>query len=185
MVNFANKLQHQIRGWFPKAPNMPTAENLPTSNLVKKRMFFPVAGGILTVVGSFAVLFMGLLQLIPFTAYSYFTITQYLFNNSIPFFSNITVFPTLFVALVSIFCFAFSFKAGKFAMKRQRFRFSVAGPILLLLAVSATMLLIGLTTPVSVIPTLRFELPVAVLSIVGLIFVRVSRKEFTQYGGNC
>ena len=173
-MNHKRYLRNHIRGWLPKTPNNPRVADLPQAAcLEQKRTFLPALGGLLTIVGSFAVFFMGIFEFIPFISYCYFKITDFQFNN------NPYVFQTSFVALVSVFCFIISFKAGTFAMQRQRYRLSIVGPMLVLLAGSMTMVLIGLTEPSSLIPSLKFALPVAILSILGLVFLKISKKEFT------
>jgi hypothetical protein len=172
-MNLKKSLESRIHGWLPKAPSLPTVENAPLQSAPQKQTFLPAAGGIVTIISGFAIFFISLFELIPFITYCYFTITGFQFNN------NPYVFQTLSVGLVGVFCFTVNLKAASLAAKRERYGFSVAGPILLLLAGVLTMLLIGLTGPVSLISYLRFGLPVATLSLLSLVFIVASRKEFT------
>ncbi len=175
-MNIKKSLELRIRGWLPKSPNSPTVENAPfQSYAAQKRTFLPVAGGILALMSGFAIFFISLFELIPFVTYCYFTVARFQFNN------NPYVFQTLAVGLLGVFSFAANLKATSFASKRERFRLSVAGPSLLLLAGVVTMILIGLTEPNSLVSYMRFGLPVATLSLLGLVFIVASKKEFTPH----
>jgi len=171
-VKSLKQLSGCIHGWLPKTPSNPVASDLPsTADLTPKRTFLPVAGGILTIIGSFAVFFMGLFEVMPFAI----SIASYLVGNN---FRGSYVFELLPFGIFSIFCFVIGLKAGTFATERQRYKFSIIGSVLVILASLMTILLTWLTIPVSLVSYLKFGLPTLAISIAGLATVEHSRKEF-------
>jgi hypothetical protein len=170
-MNVKKSLESRIRGWLPQEPYIPKSNS---SILAQKHTFFPIAAGLLSTIASFAIFFIGVLQLMPFMAYLISKIT----GSS--YFYNPNILEILLLGIVNVACFIFGMKAGMFAMGRKRYAFSIAGPILVFLANAITMAFIGLTQPHSLISSLTFALPIAVTSMLSIAFVRISRNEFTQ-----
>ncbi len=166
---------NKIKAWFSKEPNLPKIENVPIESYsLQKRKLLSTTGRVLALISGFAIFFISLFEIIPFITFCYFRVTSFQFNN------NPYVFQTLTVGVVGISCFAVNLQAGSFAAKRERFRFSVAVPILLLFAGVLTMLFIELTEPTSLMSYMQFGLPVTTLLVVSVVFIVASRKEFVQ-----
>ena len=169
------KMQKIIHGWLPKAPNTPIAENLTElAGLTRKRTFLLAIGAILTIIGSFAVLFIGMLQVMPSITWFILYITHNAFKGA-------DAFEILPFGLLNISSFIISLKAGTLAIGRRRYKFAVAGPIFLLFANLMTALLVWATIPISLMSYLNFGLPVSVISIISLISLSLSKKEFRDY----
>jgi hypothetical protein len=167
-------LESRIRGWLPKNPNAPRNESFSRSCLEQKQTILPIAGSLLTIIGSFAVFFIGIFQILPFSFYVTSLITRSSFID--PF-----VLVTFPFGMFNIICFIIGLKAGTYSKERQSFKFSVVGSFLVLLAMLMTVMLVWITTPMSVISYLRFGLPVAVISTLGFISIVSSQKEFQRY----
>jgi len=168
-------LQEIIRGWLPKEPNIPKATHLPLdSRLAQKQTLLPVSGGVLTILGSFAIFFMGLFEVMPFAFYIISIVTRANFN--VP-----NVLMEFAFGCVNICCFIIAFKSGTLAIERKRYKVSVAGPILLSTALIMTTILTILTVPFPLAPAVSFGLPLATLCMLSLTLIGFSRKEFEQH----
>jgi hypothetical protein len=132
-----------------------------------KRTGFPIAGGILTIVGSCIAAFIGILMLI---ASAFQSNAYYYYYNPYPYY--------LFIGIFGILGFAFGLTAGIFSLKRRHFAFSIIGISLLLLSGFVTMVLFALMPFGSVWGGLLFGLPAMLLSLLGLIFTAISKSEF-------
>jgi hypothetical protein len=132
-----------------------------------KKTGFPIAGGILTILGSCIAAFIGMLMLIA----SAFESNAYYYSyNPYPYY--------LFIGFFGILGFAFGLTAGIFSLKRKHFALSIVGTSLLLLSGFVMVVLFALMPYGSVGVGLLFGLPAMLLSLLGLIFTAISKGEF-------
>jgi endogenous inhibitor of DNA gyrase (YacG/DUF329 family) len=123
-----------------------------------KRTPFPLAAGILTIIGSCVAIGMGLLYIVAaLTSWGY----GYGYIDGL----NIYYVTTGIFGIIS---FSFGLTSGIFALKRRRIAFSIFGLSLLITA--------GIMMS---IPVFVYGLPIAILSILSVIFVAISKAEFS------
>jgi hypothetical protein len=130
---------------------VPTVHNVFSKQI--KRSGFPITAGILSIIVSSILL-----------ALSFFSLSLV---NNFYYYSN---FYYLVAGIFDIFGFAFGLTAGILCLKRRVFPLAVIG-ISLLLVASVIMIIL----PAGFI----FTIPLSILAILGLIFVSVSKQEFT------
>jgi hypothetical protein len=171
------KERRKIRGWFPQEPNARRMANLKLDCNTVQQTFLPVVGGTLTIIGSFIVFLVSNFQLIPFGGYVISLLTSVSFN--VP-----NVFMIFGFGCLNTLCFATALKSGSLAIQRKHYKFSITGPILLLAAILFTTILDLLTVPFPLTPTVNFAVPLATLSILSLVLIGLSRKEFEPYKNN-
>lgn len=175
-MSWKKYLANLIQGWLPQEPKSPRAVNLPIEPcLAQKQTLFPVSGGVLTILGSFAIFFMGLFEVMPFAFYLISIATGT--NLNIP-----NVFIEFVFGCVNISCFIIALKAGTHAIERKRYKLSITGPILLSAALLMTTILTLLTVPFPLAPAVSFGLPLATLCTLSLVLIAFSRKEFEHNG---
>jgi hypothetical protein len=132
-----------------------------------KKTGFPIAGGILTIIGSCVAAFIGIFMLIisALQSYSYY----YSYNPYLEY---------LLIGMFGVIGFAFGLTAGIFSLRRRHFAISIIGTSLLMLSGFVTMLAFALMAYGSVWGGLLFGLPIMLFSLLGLIFTAISRSEF-------
>ena len=125
--------------------------------IIQKRTPFPTTAGILTIIGSCVAIAMGIIYLAA-ALFSYGYAYGYIYGLSVYY---------LITGIFGIIAFAFGLTGGIFSLKRKRLAFSIFGMSLLI--ASGIMM---------AIPLWVFGLPIAVLSILSVIFVAISKGEF-------
>ena len=134
-----------------------------------KKTGFPIAGGILAIIGSCIAAFIGILMLMvsAFRSDAYY----YAYDPYLRYF---------FIGFFGVLGFAFGMTGGIFSLKRKHFALSIIGISLLLLSGFVTLLAFALMIPyASIWAGLLFGLPIILLSLSGLIFTATSKGEFT------
>jgi hypothetical protein len=120
-----------------------------------KRTPFPTTAGILTIIGSCLTIAITVLY---FTS-AYISLTNRYFHGLASYY--------VITAIFGVVAFTFGFMGGILALKRRRIALSVFG--ISLLITSGIMMSI---------PLWFFGLPIAILSLLSVIFVAISRSEF-------
>lgn len=142
-----------------------------TSARTKKRTGFPIAAGILIVIASCVATFVGILGFIAFAfsvgqyTYYYFEYYQYVLD--------------VFIGMFSAIGCAFGLTAGILSIKRRHFVLSIVGTSLVTLSGFVILLAFAIMPHSSVIWGLLYGIPTIFLSILGIIFVSISKGEFT------
>jgi ABC-type branched-subunit amino acid transport system permease subunit len=127
-----------------------------------KRTGFPVAGGILAIIGSCLSNFLGVGGIaISWHANFYVGID----------------YPFLFLGLVGVLAFLFGAIGGIMALRRKDFALSVIGACFLLFHSIVTILSFGSVHLWE--GGLVYGTPLLVLSILSLVFIAISKKEFS------
>jgi hypothetical protein len=135
--------------------------SVPQTGLLPKRTRFPITAGILIIIAACICFFAGIL-----CYYNLIVVGVY------------PIYPPLFayssVGIFGILGFAFGLTGGTLTIKRKNFTLSIIGICLVLLSGSVTIIVWG------VWGSILFGLPIVLLSILGLIFVAVSKAEFAS-----
>jgi hypothetical protein len=138
--------------------------------LLKSRSGILTAGGVLTIIGSCIALVGGLIGM----AISIVALPSYYYQN---YQSGVALL--LVISLLQIFGFAFGLTSGIQTLRRKQFAISIIRVVFLMfvgflnfLLLSAPLVIGGLAF------VLFFGVPFIVLSLLGLIFVSVRKKEF-------
>jgi hypothetical protein len=120
---------------------------------MRKRSAFPTAGGILAIIGSCIAIITGIAGLASATGY---------YNDFGAY---------MIMGIFGILAFAFGLTAGILTLKRRVFALAIIGISLLLVS--------GVITSIA-IPYAGwiFGLPIAILSILAIIFTAISKREF-------
>jgi hypothetical protein len=123
--------------------------------LTKKQSGFPTAGGILTIFAGCILLVIGLFALVD-SSYG-----DYYYTGSF-----------LVAGIFNVIGFGFGLTAGVLALKRETFPLAIIGASLVLIS--------GVVMAVA-IPFVgcEFAIPVAILSVLGVAFITVSKPEFS------
>lgn len=121
--------------------------------MAQKRTGFPTASGVLTIIGSCIAILYGILGLIDASLNYY---------NSGPY---------AIVGIFGILAFAFGLTGGILTLRRKVFVLAIIGISLVLISG----IIISVAIPIGFI----FGIPVMILSILGLIFTSISKREFT------
>lgn len=138
--------------------------------LMQKRSGFPVAAGILTIIGACLIIIVGSLGLLSFwLAMSQGSFGLY-YSPSILYYLVMGIFDSL--------AFAFGLAGGICAVRRRRFALAIAGAILLLVSGLVTIAVFALQGYYTIVFGAMFGLPVLILSILAVIFVAASKGEF-------
>jgi hypothetical protein len=122
----------------------------------QKRTGFPTASGVLVIIGSSMLIFLGIIALIQ-SSYDYY----YGYSGA-----------DMVVGILSILAFAFGLTAGILTLKRKVFPLAIIGISLVL--VSSIVASVSLD-----IAGWVFGVPVMILSILSLVFAGISKREFS------
>lgn len=130
-----------------------------------KRSGFPVAAGVLTIIGACVAAISGILGLIGF----YATMSSYYYYHQ---------YEWLVMGIFGILGCALGLTGGIFTLMRKRFVLCLVGMILIMVSgfvtVGAFVLILWNGWSIG----LLFGLPSTVLSVLGIIFASVSRRDF-------
>jgi hypothetical protein len=138
--------------------------------LMKKRSGFPVAAGILTIIGACLIVIVGLAGLLSF----WLAMSQGVFG----FGYSPSILYYLVMGIINSLAFAFGLAGGICAIRRRRFALAIAGTTLLLVSGLVTIAVFALQGYYAIVLGAMFGLPVLIISILALIFVAVSKGEF-------
>jgi len=127
-----------------------------------KRTGFPIAGGILAIIGACISIFLGVGGII-------ISWHRYFYEG--------IGYPFLFLGLVGVLAFVFGAIGGITALKRKDFVLSVIGACFLLFQSIVTILAFGSEHVWE--GALVYGTPMLVLSILSLVFIVVSKEEFS------
>jgi len=134
--------------------------------LLRKRTGLPIAGGILTIIAACVSIIggvIGMAAFISFLSWSYY----YYYRP---------IYQVLFMGVFGILAFALGLTGGIFSLKRRHFALSIIGTSFVVVSGVITMEAIAITGSWSF--GLLLGLPPVLLSILGLIFVAISKGEF-------
>jgi hypothetical protein len=137
-----------------------------------KKTGFPIAGGILTILDSCMCAFIGGIGLLALAS-------EYM--RGMPFYYYTGYEVSMFViAFFGIMGFAFGLASGIMSLRRRHFALSIAGLSLLILTGIAIIIGAG-ASPYedSLSGGLEFGLPIMGIAILSLIFVAISKQEFS------
>jgi len=131
-----------------------------------KKTGLPIAGGILIILASCITFFISLLEIIAS-------------SGTLGIYSSLPLFETLFLGIFGIIIFALGLTGGIMALTRKNFTLSIVG--ICFSIVEGFMIIIagGTAENNGLMGGLLLGLPIIVLSILGLIFVTISKAEFT------
>ena len=133
-----------------------------------KKSSFPMAGGILEIIGACISIIVGLFLIAAFV--------QVQSNYYSP--SYLASFGFLFIGVFEAVGFAFGLTSGILTLKRKQFTLSVVG--VSLLVISGLITIIGLAMqPYGIWAGLLFGTPIIIISVLSLIFISISKKEFS------
>ncbi|MGA9388097.1 MAG: hypothetical protein WBV70_04645 [Candidatus Bathyarchaeia archaeon] len=132
-----------------------------------KRTSLPIVAGILTIIAACACLIAGIIGLIVFA---------------------LSLLPQLLIqGAIAVLAFAFGLTSGIMSLKRRHFAMTAFGICLIVVAGFVNVLVFGVpmgfgyTGPIyPILMSISFGLPILVLSILSIIFIFLSRKEFLQ-----
>lgn len=138
----------------------------PVRDILRKKTGFPIAAGILTILAAcifvpIAALFMG--------AYVWYSIQGHPEGLEV-----------VITGFFSILGFAFGLASGILSLKRRHFALSIAGLSLVML--SGFMIIFGMAARryrTAVTDALIFGVPIIGLAVLSLIFVAISKQEFS------
>jgi DNA-directed RNA polymerase subunit RPC12/RpoP len=131
--------------------------------LAKKQSGFPTAAGILTIIAACATIVIGIFGFLNFASYY-----PYYSRYYVPYW-----FDNLFIGIWSTICFAVGLSAAIYSIKRTRFVLSIIGTSLLLV----TPFVVFTESSFSGLEV--FGIPVLILSLLSVVFVSISKGEFT------
>ncbi len=129
----------------------------------KKQSGFPTTAGILAIIAACITIVIGIFEFLNFASdypYNYRYYIPYIFDN-------------LFVGIWSTICFAVGLSAAIYSIKRKRFVLSIIGSSLLLV----TAFLYSIIT--QGFGLVFLGIPVLIFSILSIVFVAISKSEFT------
>jgi hypothetical protein len=136
------------------------------SKQTQSRTGFPIAAGILTIISACTCIVTGIIGLILFAMSS---ISQFLAQG-----------------VIAVFAFAFGLASGIMSLKRRYFAMARIGMYIMIVAglinVAVFGVPLGYSYSIAVAPTLMgllFGLPILILSVLSIIFVSHSMKEFS------
>lgn len=135
--------------------------------LPRKKTRLPIAAGILTIVAACACIITGVIGLI-FSAVS--GIAQFLIQG-----------------VIAVLAFAFGLTSGIMSLKRSYFVITIIGICIITVAGLVNVVMFGVPigfnygiAVASILMGLLFGLPVVILSILSIIFVTLSKREFSH-----
>jgi len=131
-----------------------------------KRSGFPITSGILTIIAACITIIIGIIGILVFAVD---------FNN---YYYYGPLYQWVIIGIFGILGFAFGLTGGIYSLKRKHFAISVVGTSFVLLSGFVTMISLGTDQYGDWGVGLVFGLPVILLSILGIIFLGVSRGEF-------
>ncbi|MBS7632066.1 zinc ribbon domain-containing protein [Candidatus Bathyarchaeota archaeon] len=132
-----------------------------------KKTDFPIAGGILLIIGASVSILTGILVLIIVESGRY----VYYYNPRPP-------YEGLIASGLSVLAFIYGVVGGVFSLKRRRFRHSLVGGLFVALEGLFVILALAQQFPSFAIIGVIFGLPVIALGGIGLLFLLASQEEF-------
>jgi len=138
----------------------------PVRDILRRKTGFPIAAGILTILAACIFVPIGALFI---GAYVWYSIQGHPEGIEV-----------VITGLFSILGFAFGLASGILSLKRKHFAVSIAGVSVIIL--SGFAIIFGMATRryrQAVTDALTFGVPIIGLAILSLIFVAVSKKEFS------
>jgi hypothetical protein len=142
-------------------------ELVTAKEFVNKRTSLPIAAGILTIIAACACLIVGIIGLIVFA---------------------LSLIPQLLIqGVIAVLAFAFGLTSGIMSLKRKHFAMTAFGACLIIVAGFVNLLVFGVpmgfgytSSIYPILMSLSFGVPILVPSILSIIFVFLSRREFPQ-----
>lgn len=138
----------------------------PLKQLPFKQTGFPIAGGILAIIASCVCIIIGLVYLIMFQA-------------SISYVGGQPRWECLFAGLFGIIAFAFGLAGGITSLRRKNFKLAIIGVCFALTSGFVNFGALGTHPYSALLGGLIFGLPIIILSLLSLIFIAISKGEFS------
>lgn len=148
-------------------PEPRLGELVTAKEFVNKRTALPIAAGILAIIAACACLIVGIIGLIVFVL----SLTRQL----------------LIQGVIAVLAFAFGLTSGIMSLKRRHFAMTAFGICFIVVAGFVNVLVFGVpmgfgytSSIYPILMSMSFGLPILVPSILSIIFVFLSRREFPQ-----